>query len=130
MQRYTRFVLPTLALLSAVAFAADKLTVKELQAETKKFDGKEVAVTGNVESFKQKVSRAGNDYFTFKLVDKDDKKKLVNVFGHEKPKETLKDGQTLTVTGTFRLEKKVGDNTFKNEIQVQPEDIKILAQPK
>lgn len=125
-----KIALITLALIASVAFAADKMTVKELVADAKKFDGKPVTVSGLVDKFKQKTSKKGNDYFTFKLVDKGDKKKIVNLYGQGKPKVEVKDGQLLSVTGTYRLEKTVGNSTFKNEIQVKPDTVRILAQPK
>lgn len=120
----------TLALIASVAFAADKMTVKELLVDAKKFDGKPVTVSGLVDKFKQKTSKKGNDYFTFKLVDKGDKKKIVNLYGQGKPKIEVKDGQLLSVTGTYRVEKTVGNSTFKNEIQVKPDTVRVLAQPK
>lgn len=124
-----KIALLTLALIASVAFAADKMTVKELLADAKKFDGKPVTVSGLVDEFKQKTSKKGNDYFTFKLIDKGDKKKIVNLYGQGKPKVEVKDGQLLSVTGDYRLEKKVGTLTFKNEIQVKPDTVRILAQP-
>lgn len=118
------------ALLTALALSQDKLTVKELRANVKKFDTKEISVSGRVENFKQKTSRTGNDYFTFLLVDKVDRTKAIHVYGRGKALKPLLTKDLVLVTGTFRTEKKVGDMTFKNEIQVVPAQIVLLARPK
>jgi hypothetical protein len=116
-----------LLILATFAIAADKLTVKQLQAATKKFDGKEVVVTGVVDKFEQRKSKAGNDYFLFKLVDKADKKLVVNIYGQGKAVKPPKDGNLVELKGTYRTEKKVGNRTFKNEVQIKPDAIRVLA---
>ncbi len=118
------------ALLATLTFAQDKVTVKELRANVKKFDKKEISVSGRVENFKQKTSRTGNDYFTFLLVDKVDRTKAIHVYGLGKANKPLLTKDLVLVTGTFRTEKKVGDIVFKNEIQVAPAQIVLLARPK
>lgn len=115
-----------ITILATVALAVTKLSVKELQADTKKFDTKEVTITGVSDKFEQKTSKAGNDYFVFKLADKSDKKILVNIYGQGKVEKPPKDGSTLELKGTYRIEKKVGNRTFKNELQIKPDGIKVL----
>jgi DNA polymerase III alpha subunit len=126
----TRTATILLLLLATLALAADKLTVKQLQADTKKYDQKEITLTGKVDKFKQKTSRAGNAYFTFSLQDPADKKIDVNVYGQGKAEKPPKDGDLVEVKGTYRLEKNVGGNTFKNEIQIKPDAIKVLTPAK
>ena len=121
-----RATLPLFLILATLALAADKLTVKQLQADTKKYDGKEIVLTGKVDKFQQKTSRAKNEYFVFKLIDKADKKSIVNVYGQGKLEKAPKEGELVELKGTYRLEKTVGGNTFKNEIQIKLDGIKIL----
>lgn len=115
-----------LLILTTVALAADKLTVKQLQADTKKFDGKEIVVTGVVDKFEQRKSKAGNDYFLFKLVDKSDKKLMVNIYGQGKVATPPKNGANVELKGNYKVEKKLGNRTFKNELQIKPDAIKSL----
>jgi DNA polymerase III alpha subunit len=108
------------ALLSLVALASltaapQKATVVELLKDGKKFDQKTVVVAGSVDKFDQRTSKAGHPYFVFKLKDKT---KWVNVYGKGTLKPPVKDGDKVEVTGEFRAEKKVGDRTFRNEIEV------------
>ena len=117
-------------ILSTLAFAIDKLTVKQLQADTKKYDNKEIILTGKVDQFKQRTSRAGNPYFTFKMVDKADKKIEVNVYGQGKPDKEPKNGDMVEVKGVYRVEKQFGGNTFKNEIQIKPQALNVLEPDK
>ena len=126
----TRAFVTLFLILSALAFAIDKLTVEQLQADTKKYDSKEIILTGKVDKFKQKTSRAGNSYFTFFMQDPADKKIQVNVYGQGVVEKPPKDGGVVEVKGTYRLEKVVAGNTFKNEIQIKPDAIKIVEPPK
>ena len=119
-----------LFILTTLAFAIDKLTVKQLQADTKKYDNKEIILTGKVDQFKQRTSRAGNPYFTFKMVDKADKKIEVNVYGQGKPDKEPKNGDNVEVKGIYRIEKQFGGNTFKNEIQIKPQALNVLEPDK
>lgn len=116
-----------LLILTTLALAADKLTVKQLQADTKKFDGKEITVTGVVDKFEQRKSKAGNDYFLFKLVDKADKRLMVNIYGQGKVAKPPKNGANVELKGNYKIEKKLGNRTFKNELQIKSDAIKVLA---
>jgi lipocalin len=110
-------LIPALALLAgAMSFAAEKVTVAELLKSPEKYDGKIVTVTGKAVKFQQKTSKAGNDYFTMKLVGKNDDERI-SVYGRGKQKE-IKDDETIEVTGKFAKEKKVGSATFKFEVDV------------
>lgn len=113
-------VIPAAALLlGALALAAEKATIAGLLKSPEKFDGKIVTVKGKVVKFQQKTSKAGNDYFTMKLVD--DKDERISVYGRGKHKE-LKDDVMVEVTGKFAKEKKVGDVTFKFEVDVTKDE--------
>jgi hypothetical protein len=94
--------------------------IEELLQYGKKFDAKEVVTRGFVADFEQRISRAGNAYFVFKLkADTKPKAKWVNVYGRGKLDPAAKNGQNVDVTGTYRVEKKVGSSTFKNEIETR-----------
>jgi cytochrome c-type biogenesis protein CcmE len=90
-------------------------SVSELLKDADKFDGKEVSVKGTVSEFKQKTSRRGLPYFTFKLADKDQK---INVYSQGTAEKELKEKQAVTVVGIYRKEKVVGGVTFKNEVDI------------
>lgn len=126
MKQALKITLLFIALVASIAFAADKLTVKQLQKDAKKFDAKEITLVGKVDKFQQKTSKAGNDYFVFKLVDKDDKKALVNIYGQGKLEKPPKDGDSVELKGTYRVEKKIGTSTYKNELQVKPDQVKVV----
>jgi hypothetical protein len=101
-------------MLAALAFAADKVSLGDILKDPKAFDGKTIATSGAVAGFKQKTSRAGNRYFTFKLKSGD--KESLNVYSQGEAPEGVKDGAKVEVVGVFRAEKKVMDFTVKNEI--------------
>jgi DNA polymerase III alpha subunit len=112
------------ALLSLVALASltaapQKATVVELLKDGKKFDQKTVVVVGVMDKFEQRTSKAGHAYFVFRLKDKT---KWVNVYGKGTFQPPVKppviNGDKVEVNGKFRVEKKVGDRTFRNEIEV------------
>lgn len=110
-------LIPALALLAgAMSFAAEKVTIAELLKSPEKYDGKIVTVTGKAVKFQQKTSKAGNDYFTMKLVGKSDDDRI-SVYGRGKQKD-IKDDESIEVTGKFAKEKKVGSVTFKFEVDV------------
>jgi len=122
-----RFVVPiTLATLLFAANASAQttkaptakpvvVTVSDLAKKAADFDKKTVQTTGKVEKFEQRTSRKGNAYFVFDLIEG---KERVHIYGQGKLDVKVKDGDKLKVTGFFRKEKKIGDRSFKNEIQV------------
>lgn len=113
----TSLVIPFVALLAlAVAATPTKTTVAGLLKDPK-LDKKPVVVKGKVERFSARTSKAGNAYFLFKLADGD---KKVSVYGHGSLKPEPKNGQTVEVTGLFAKERKLGERTFKDEIDVSP----------
>lgn len=104
-----------LAAIAAAAIAAEKVAIADLLKDPAKYDGKAVMVIGKVKEFKQRTSKAGNPYFTFK-VETDGKR--VSIYGRGKQEPELKDDQSVQVTGKFAKEKKVGSLTFKNELDI------------
>ena len=102
-------------------FIPQKATIADLLKEGSKWDKKEVAVIGYVAEFKQKTSRNGNDYYTFKLVEKlEGKPEFISVYGQGKLSPAPIDKAHAVVSGVFAKEKSVGDQTFRNEVDVTP----------
>lgn len=114
LMRRTLSLVPFFALAS-LALAAEKASVRDLLTNGKKFDGKVVTVTGSVDAFQARTSKAGNPYFVFKLKEKD---QTINVYGRGKLDKDLKSGAKVEITGKYAVEKKVGKLTFKNEVDV------------
>ena len=102
-------------LVFTAALAAEKTTVANILKDPAKFDNKVVTAVGKVGKFKARVSKAGNKYFTFDLVDGGDH---IAVYGKGELKPAPKDGDKAEATGAFAKERKVGSNTFKNELDV------------
>lgn len=114
--------IPAVALFAvALAFAAEKVTVAQLLKTPEKFDGKAVTLTGKAVKFQQKTSKAGNAYYTMKLVGASDDERI-SIYGRGKLGVELKDDQKVTITGKFAKEKKVGTVTFKFEVDVSKDD--------
>lgn len=103
----------TLALLLLLGLKPVPAKIADVVKDPAKFDGKAVAVKGKVDGLKAKTSKSGRDYYLFEIVDG---KARLKVYGGDKLTPAPKDGDTVTVTGKFAKERKVGDRTFKNEI--------------
>jgi hypothetical protein len=117
-----RLVLVLGTLVVAVAFAADALTVEKLLADRAKFDGKDVVVSGKVAEYKQRESRKGNPYITFKLKGASE---VANVYlrGKLEGDAAPKDGDTVEVNGIYRKEKKVNESfTTEDEIDASKDE--------
>ena len=117
--KVTRIASLGLVLVAALAFAVEAVKVKDLVAKPEKFDGKVVKVSGTVKKFKAKTSRAGNDYFTFDLVESD---RGIEVYGRGKLDKEPKIGDKVEVSGKFVKEKTIGKGegafTVKNQVDV------------
>jgi hypothetical protein len=112
-----------------VLAAPTKTSVATLVEKGKDHDGKEIVATGSVKDFKQKTSRIGNKYFTFKLVDG---KAEANVYGRGTLEGGLQPNAKVEVAGKFRMLKKVGNFEVKNEIDVSGNEgekpkVKVLS---
>lgn len=109
------FLFASLAL-TALALAVDKVPLADLLKNAKAHDGKTISTTGIVSAFKQKTSRIGNKYFTFKLAETDKSKESINVYSQGEAADGLKDGVKVVVVGVFREEKRLQDFSVKNEL--------------
>lgn len=121
-----------LLLLAAAAFAGEQLTVEALLKNAQTHDGKTVTVIGTVAEYKEKTSKKGNPYVTFKLKGA---KETASVYLQGRLKKACKDGDTVVVEGKFSKEKKVGEATYKNEIDATaakgaPDKVKIVPKAK
>lgn len=102
--------------LAVVAFAAESAKIADLVKKPEDFDKKTVKVTGTVDKFKAKTSKAGNDYYVFDL--KDGKEKIA-VYGRGKLDKEPKDGDKVEIEGKFEKEHKVNDDfSVKNQVTV------------
>jgi hypothetical protein len=121
MKRSCILILP---LLATVALAEVRsVSIAALLDKPDAFAGKQIRVMGEVEKFEQRTSKAGNSYFVFKLVERN---KKVSVFSRGRLDPPLKDGSRAEVTGTFKMENKVGSYVYKNEIETSPKGVKAL----
>ena len=94
-----------------------KTTVAAILKEPDRFHKKLVQVEGKISDYKEKTSRAGNAYTTFKL-EQGEQKITVFSYGHL----NLQNGDEVVVVGRFYKEKRVGRATFKNEIDASPRE--------
>jgi hypothetical protein len=93
---------------------AIETTIKKIVADKNSYDGKEVSVSGTVSAnLKFKTSKGGKDYTTFSLIG--DTGGRINVFVWGKSK--LHGGQKVRVTGIYHKVMRVGQSTFRNEIE-------------
>jgi len=56
-------------LLTSLAWAGEKVSVAALLQNSERYDGKTVIVEREITSYKEKFSRRGNSYTTFRLED-------------------------------------------------------------
>lgn len=120
MRKYGPFFM--LLFIVVVAIAQEQVTVQALLNDGKKYDRKQVVLVGNVTDLKEKVSRKGNPYFTFKIGEG---KQIISVFNYGKA--PVKEGDRVKVTGTFFVEKRVGYAVYHNEIDVTKGKIEVLS---
>lgn len=114
--------LVTVLLLGFQKAPAKPIVVGELMKSPAKYDKKVVSVTGKILQYQERVAKTSQKPYTvFKLTDG---KVTVNVYLRNRPATKVKNGDKATVTGTFALEKKVGNNTFKNEIDASNDKVK------
>ncbi|GBC91799.1 hypothetical protein HRbin15_00258 [bacterium HR15] len=119
------FVAITLGILIGMPTLAQKkseekpirTTIAAILQDPDRFHKKLVQLEGKVSDYKEKTSRAGNAYTTFKLVQ-EEQKITVFSYGHLK----LKDGEEVVVIGRYYKERRVGRATFKNEIDASPRE--------
>ena len=93
--------------------AGEKITIKEILSNPNKYDGQEVTIQGKATKIKPRTSKKGNDYTTFTL--RDESGKSMNFYTRGLP--LLAEGQKVTVTGIYEKVKRVGRQTFHNEVK-------------
>ncbi len=94
-----------------------KTTVGEILKNQDKFHKKLVQVEGKVTKFRKRTSRAGNAYTTFTLKQGNDEITVFS-YGHL----DLANDNEVIVIGRYYKEKRVGRDTFKNEIDASPKE--------
>jgi len=90
---------------------AIKTSVADIVSNPDKYDGKMVSVEGIAGSVKEKVSKKGNAYTTFKISNESN---FLSVFSFGKL--SINDGDSVRVMGKYQQTKQVGRYTFHNEI--------------
>ncbi len=98
--------------------SAPQVSISAVIQDPDRYDGKVVSVVGTITAYRERVSRAGNPYTTFRLTDGE---AALSVFIWER--QGLRDGQRVRVTGTFAKAKRVATYTFGNEIQAVRIDV-------
>ena len=99
-----------LSLLSIVATAQVRTAPSEILANGNRFDGQAITISGTITNFQERVSRAGNPYYTFDLSDG---KRAIRVFSFGKA--PCRSGGA-SVEGRFEKVKRQGRYTFYNEV--------------
>jgi len=110
-------ILPLIFLLifPSYIFSFQKTTIKEILNDPDFYHQKVVIVIGKIKNLRLKVSRKGNPYTTFRLMDKTRNGLKVFIWEHQ----DLKEGDLVEVTGVFKRIKRVGIYTFFNEIEAE-----------
>ncbi len=100
--------------LAAAGWAYQAVTIASILQSPSWYDGKEVQVCAQAYHVKQKTSKAGNPYTSFRIKEEECKRSLGVYFRGTAP---VRDDQTVCVTGVFNITKKVGEYTFENQIE-------------
>ena len=103
-----------ITLLAAAAWAYQAVTIAAILESPSWYDGKEVRVCAQAYHVKQKTSKAGNPYTSFRIKEEESRRTLGVYFRGTAP---IRDNQNVCVTGVFNITKKVGEYTFENQIE-------------
>jgi len=110
----------SLILSSFLLSAPQKTTIKEILDNPDTYNQKEVIVVGEVINFKPTISKKGNPYTTFSLIDDDYNALKVFIWGHQEIKnKDIKNNDKVEVIGIFKKIKYVGKYRFYNEIEAE-----------
>jgi hypothetical protein len=108
--RLTAAALTFFALVAAATAAPGVSSVRAILDDPDRFDGQPVTLRGTITNLRERVSRRGNAYYTFDLLDGD---RSLRVFSFGTP--PCRSG-AATVEGTFFKVKRQGRSTFYNEV--------------
>ena len=97
-------------LCAIVAAQAASTSPSEILANPDRFDRQTVTMSGTITNLQERVSRAGNQYYTFDLSDG---RRAVRVFSFGA--SPCRGGQA-TIEGNFEKVKQQGRYTFYNEV--------------
>jgi hypothetical protein len=106
-------VIALLCLLAAATSASAQVvntSPSEILASAGRFDGQPVTISGTITNVQERVSRAGNPYYTFDLSDG---KQAIRVFSFGTAPCRV---GGATVEGNFEKVKRQGRYTFYNEV--------------
>jgi len=107
-------IVVTVVCLLAIATSASAQVVKaspgDILANPDRFDRQSVTISGTVTNLHERMSRAGNPYYTFDLGEG---KQVIRVFSFGKAPCPI---GRATVEGTFEKVKQQGRYTFYNEV--------------
>jgi hypothetical protein len=94
-------------------------SIEKILSNREECDGRTVRITGVATNIKQKVSKAGNDYTTFKLTTSDGKdgKSSLKIFTFGHP--SIFEGENIIVKGTYHKEKYVSGFQYYDEIEAE-----------
>ncbi|MDR7414960.1 MAG: hypothetical protein QN193_02410 [Armatimonadota bacterium] len=110
--------IPTIPVLIAVLVVSSAfgqlVSIATLLGNPDRYDGQVVTVVGMISGYRERVSRAGNPYTTFRL-EEGGSSVAVFAWGRQR----LQDGLRVRVTGVFQKVRRVGRYTFYNEIEAQ-----------
>ncbi|HRR96622.1 MAG TPA: hypothetical protein P5150_07860 [Candidatus Ratteibacteria bacterium] len=105
----------SLILSSFLLSAPQKATIKEILNNPDTYNQKEVIVVGEVINLKPTISKKGNPYTTFSLIDDDYNALKVFTWGHPE----INNDDKVEVIGIFQKIKYVGKYRFYNEIEAK-----------
>ena len=97
------------------SLAAEKVSIQAILSNPDSYDRQEVTIEGKASKVRPRVSRKGNEYTTLTLIDESGKGMNIFTWGHSK----VTDGQRVTVMGVYQKVKRVGKNTFYNEVEAK-----------
>lgn len=86
-------------------------SIGAILAHAAQWDGRHVRVAGTLMRLEERTAMDGREYDAFDLCDAT----CVHVFTGGRP--ALREGQTLTVQGTFSAAKRIGEFDFQNDIE-------------